>query len=204
MKQHEIERLLDGIDKAISAYRQGLGELTRDGQPIFAPDEAERRRKELRRELDRAWREAEEQLQAAAKEAEAELAKATPDPLLVLNAADLQRAAALREFIDGDAQRSQAAFMEQAALALERGDKAACAVSLRVARQLMADTRREQRFDPTLSALVSSLEGMFGDARKRAEISARLEAMQAAMMGLAGKKYMLDAYGPGAVRRPAA
>lgn len=201
-----VTRLMTSLDQALETYRTGIKGLTRDGRRLYADDEHERRVKQLRRDLETAFRETQDKLEASLSAAEQALTELQPDPLLLLSAADLARASALRAFIEDDiTRRPQQEVAQQARLALERGDRAAMALYARAIGRLVADAQRGGRaFHPDLGRVLSNLEGAFVDQKKWDKLVAGRDAARAALGELATRQYLLRSYGTGALRAPAA
>lgn len=202
----QIRELMESVDAAVEAYRRGLAELKRDGRPVFAPEEEQRRRRELRARLDGAFRDAEAKLRQSFQAAEQALGETPVDPLLLLSATDLARASALKPFVEDDARRlPQEELARQARAVVERKDKSAAAAYLRELDRIIADARRRgQAYHPDLGTAADALRGLFVDQKKRADLEARRDAAGRALADLGAKHYMLRTYGPNAVRTAAA
>lgn len=200
----KIDQIREDYEAAKQAYNNGLAGLTtRDGLPVYAPDEGKRRRDEIEATYRRAQGDVETAIQNLRSEAEQEIAASgVADPLTRLSTTELEQAGQLRAFIAEDFERLPPGMLaERCKEALASGDRVRVALALRYARQALSVrfTRVGEGYE--LNGVVAELESIFIDKAKRDAAQARLDASGPLMTSMATDRYLAQAYGHHGVRR---
>ncbi len=135
----DIEQIQADYDTARTQRDKALSELRKVGQPIFTPEAEEERRGEINGEYRSRISAVRERIQQATATAEQQIAASgATDPLAKLDAETLTRAAAMREFIQEDAEHLDAGLMaERIRQSVTDGDKAGIALWWRYGNRAM-------------------------------------------------------------------
>ncbi len=181
-----LEHHAAAVENAGAKIAAARAALSRDGQPIYAPEEMQRREASAEATFHATFRDATAAAQMEITEAEAELHaldRREADPLGALLPDDLTRANTMATFVREDAEMLPLATLADRAEGAATGsDRAAMALLVRyAARRLEAEQATPGRGygDGTarLEAALHLLRArLFGHGDKRAALMARIEA----------------------------
>ncbi len=176
----------NAVDAAGAKLAAARAALSRDGRPIYAPEEMQRREAEAEATFHATFRDAAAAAAAEITEAEAELRaldRAEADPLGGLVTADLARANTMATFVREDAEvLPLAALADRAEGAATGSDRAVMALLLRYGQRRldgeMVQPGRGYSDDTTrLEAALNVLRArLFNHGDKRDALAARIEA----------------------------
>lgn len=200
-----MNQLSSAVDAAGATLAAARAALSRDGRPIYAPEEMQRREAEAEATFHATFRDAAAAAQMEIAEAEAELLaldRAEADPLGGLVAADLTRANTMATFVREDAEvLPLAALADRAEGAATGGDRAVMALLLRYGQRRldgeMVQPGRGYSDDTTrLEAALNTLRArLFNHGDKRAALVARRDEAQGLQGHATTTQYIARRYG---------
>lgn len=198
-----LEEHRKAVESAGTARAAARATLSRDGQPIFAPEEMQRREAEAEAIFRNTFADAASAAETEITAAEAELRaldRAEADPLGGLVAADLTRANTMATFVREDAEvLPLAALADRCEDAGRGGDRASMALFLRYGqRRLEAEQGKRGYSDDTarLEAALNTLRArLFNHGDKRAALVARRDEAQGLQTHAASVRYIATQYG---------
>ncbi len=202
---NDLERHRSAVDGAGATLAAQKAALHRDGRPLYAPDEQQRREAEALAAFRETFAVAADATRAELADAEAELHRldrAEADPLAVLTADDLTKANALAPFVKEDAEGLPlAALADRVEDAMQGYDRPRLALHLRYGqRRLEAERAKEgggygdevARLDAALSSIRQRL---FGNREKREALAVRIAAARRVQSHVAVTQTLDQVYG---------
>ena len=200
-----LEHHAAAVENAGAKIAAARAALSRDGRPIYAPEEMQRREAEAEATFRNTFTDATAAAAAEITEAEAELRaldRAEADPLGGLVAADLTRANTMATFVREDAEvLPLAALADRAEGAATGSDRAVMALLLRYGQRRldgeMVQPGRGYSDDTTrLEAALNTLRArLFNHGDKRATLGARIEAAGQLAAHATTTQYIATRYG---------
>jgi len=199
-----LEHHAAAVENAGAKIAAARAALSRDGRPIYAPEEMQRREAEAEAVFRSTFTDATAAAAAEVAEAEAELRaldRAEADPLGGLVAADLTRANAMATFVREDAEVLPLAALADRVEGAATGDRAVMALLLRYGQRRldgeMVQPGRGYSDDTTrLEAALNVLRArLFGHGDKRGALVARRDEAQGLQGHATTTQYIATRYG---------
>lgn len=188
-----VESINDERARITTEREKALAGLRRDGQPIYAPAEEQRRREEIEQKYQSALRTVKESIAQTIKEAEAELAASgATDPLARLTDDEMARAANRREFIREDWELlGLETLVHRIRRALESRDRAEMALHQRYGQTALNERfRMDQRGPSMLKPLLADLEGKLIDVKLRDRARETIDELRRMELSMATEGYL--------------
>jgi hypothetical protein len=190
------------VDSATAQAQAATAGLYRDGRPLFAPDEHERRVKTIEAERRASVNGVLAETQRRSAEIDEQLQPAEADPMAQLSTEEVQRAAALDTFVAQDVDRvlggnrpgDVAAFISAARAAARSSDRASKVVFLRRLPEIRPRIGTDRAGE--VEALLIELGRPFKSAGdKAAALTATQRDLQRIQHGAVTTNYLQRTYG---------